>query len=88
MFRTPTLTSLITVQWECHLGVERTADVVAEYTFDGVDDLEVLGADIVGGGEPYGIRPDIFDALVDAAVAERAAEAYGDWLSGQDGSEY
>lgn len=88
MFRTPTLTSLVTVQWECHLGVERQCDVVAEYTFDGVDDLEVLGADIVDDIEAWCIDQESLDALVDAAVAERAAEAYGDWLSGQDGSEY
>lgn len=87
MYRTPTLTSLVSVQWQCPKGLDRECDVTVEYTFDGVDDLEVLAADVAGGVEPYGIDPDAFDALVDAAVAERAAEAYGDWLSGQDGSD-
>jgi hypothetical protein len=87
MFRTPTLTSAVSIQWKCPLGVERTADVVAEYTFDGVDDLEVLGADIVDDIDAWCIDQESLDALVDAAVAERAPEAYGDWLSGQDGSD-
>lgn len=88
MFHIPTLTSAVTVQWQCPKGIKRTADVVAEYTFDNVDDLEVLGADIVGGGEPYGIDQERFDALVDEAVAAVASLAYGDWQSGLDGSEY
>lgn len=90
MFHSPTLTTTVTVQWECSVrhGVERQCDVVVEYTFDGVDDLDVLSADIVGGGEPYGIADHLFDALVDDAVAERAAEAYGDWLSGQEERSY
>jgi hypothetical protein len=86
MFYIPTLFSTVTVQWECPKGIERQCDVVAEYNFDNVDDLEVLGADIVGGGEPWGIDQESFDALVDAAVAEVASEAYGDWQSGLDGS--
>ena len=88
MYRTPTLTSTVTVRWDCvELGIERQCDVVVEYTFDGVDDLEVLAADIVGGGVPEGIHPDAFDDLVDAAAAQAAPVAYGDWLSGQDGSD-
>jgi hypothetical protein len=87
MYRIPTLTSTVTVQWECPKGVERECDVVVEYTFDNVDDLDVLSAEIVGGGSPYGIDAATFDELVDAAVAERASEAYGDWLSGQDGND-
>ena len=87
MYRTPTLTSTVTIRWDCvELGIERQCDVVVAYTFDGVDDLEVLAA-IVGGGVPYGIGPESFDALVDAAAAEAAPVAYGDWLSGQDGSD-
>lgn len=86
MFYIPTLFSAVTVQWQCPMGIERQCDVVAEFTFDNVDDLEVLGADIVGGGEPYGIGQESFDALVDAAVAEVASVAYGDWQSGLDGS--
>ena len=88
MFHIPILSSTVSIQWKCPLGVERTADVVGEYTFDGVDDLEVLGADIIDDIEAWGIDQESLDALVDAAVAERAAEAYGDWLSGQDVSEY
>jgi hypothetical protein len=84
----PTLTTTVNVQWECDKrpGVERDCDVLVEFTFDGVDDFEVLGAEIVGGGEPYGISTDCFDDLVDAATIEVAAEVYGDWLSGQDGN--
>ena len=67
-------------------GIERECDVDVEFTFDGVDDFEVLGADIVGGGEPYGISAECFDDLVDQATIERASEVYGDWLSGQDDS--
>jgi len=60
---------------------------VADYTFDNVDDLEVLGADIVDGGEPRCISQESFDALVNTAVAAVASVAYGDWQSGLDGSE-
>ena len=88
MHRIPTLTSTVTVQWECpDCLIKRQCVVVADYTFDNVDDLEVLSAEIVGGGSPYGIDAATFDELVDAAVAERASEAYGDWLSGQDGND-
>lgn len=88
MFYSPTLTTTVNVQWDCNerYGVERECDVVVEFTFDGVDAVDVLSADIVGGGEPYGIADHIFDMLVDEAVAERAADAYADWLSGQDDS--
>jgi hypothetical protein len=87
MFRTPILSSTVTVQWKCPLGVERTADVVVEYTFDGHRCIHQC-TDIVDDIEAWGIDQESLDALVDAAMAERAAEAYGDWLSGQDGSEY
>jgi hypothetical protein len=89
MFHSPTLQTTVTVQWECNKrhGVERQCDVAVEFAFDGVDDFEVLGADIVGGGEPYGIADHVFDLLVDEATIEVAAEVYGDWLSGQDGSD-
>jgi hypothetical protein len=88
MHRIPTLTSTVTVQWECpDCLIKRQCVVVADYTFDNVDDLEVLNADIVDGGEPRCISQENFDALVDAAVAEVASVAYGDWQSGLDGSE-
>ena len=96
MFHRPTLTTTVTVQWECNKrpGVERQCDVVVEYTFDGVDDVDVLAADIVrtdvfdGDDAPYGISEQDFDALVDEAVAERAHDAYADWLSGQAEQSY
>jgi hypothetical protein len=86
---TATLISTVTVTWECshQRGVERSCDVLAEYTFDGSRDLQIMAADIVEGDEPYGIDTASFDLLVDKAVAERASEAYGDWLSGQDGGD-
>jgi len=89
MFHSPTLQTIVTVQWECNKqrGVERQCDVAVEFAFDGVDDFEMQAADIIGGGEPYGISAECFDALVDAATIEVAAEVYGDWLSGQDGSD-
>jgi hypothetical protein len=88
MTRSPTLSTTVHVMWECdkRIGVERECDVAVEFTFDGVDDFEMQAAEIVGGGEPYGIRTDIFDDLVDAATIEVAPEVYGDWLSGQDDS--
>lgn len=87
MHRIPTLTSTVNVMWECPKGIERDVDVLVEFTFDGVDDLDILAAEILGEGEPYGISEDRFDGLVDAAVADCATDAYNDWLSGQDGSE-
>jgi hypothetical protein len=78
------LTTTVNVQWEDTKGIERDCDVVVEYMYNG--DVDVLSADIVEAGEPYGISESAFDALVDAAVAERAPEAYADWLSGQDDS--
>jgi hypothetical protein len=78
------LTSTVNVQWEDPKGIERDCDVLVEYTYDG--DVDVLSADIIEGEEPYGISESDFDDLVDAAVAERAPEAYADWLSGQDDS--
>jgi hypothetical protein len=60
------------------------------YEYNGADHFDVLDAEILNnpdGDVPYGIREDIFDAMVDAAVIERCAEDYGDWLSGQDGQE-
>jgi hypothetical protein len=92
MTRIPTLQTIVTVQWECNKrpGVERQCDVAVEFTFDGVDDFEVLAAEIVGEdseAEPCGIDDHTFDLLIDEATIERAAEVYGDWLSGQDGSD-
>ena len=78
------VTTTVNVQWEDPKGIERDCDVLVEFMYDG--DVDVLSADIVGGGEPYGISESDFDDLVDAAVAERAPEAYADWLSGQDDS--
>ena len=79
MTRSPTLSTTVHVMWECdkRIGVERYCDVAVEFTFDGVDDFEMVSAEIVGGGEPYGICTDIFDDLVDAATIEVAAEVYG-----------
>ena len=87
----PTLQTTVTVQWECnkHPGFEHECQVLVDFTFDGVDDFEVLGAEIVGEdseAEPCGISAECFDDLVDQATIERAAEVYGDWLSGQDDS--
>lgn len=88
MTHSPNLSTTVHVMWECdkRIGVERECDVAVEFTFDGVDDFEMMSAEIVGGGEPYGIADHLFDALVDEAAIEVAAEVYGDWLSGQDGS--
>jgi hypothetical protein len=89
MFRAATLHRTVSVTWETKLA-ELTCDVAVTYEYDGANHFEVLEADIVGnpdGDAPYGITEDAFDALVDAAVIERCAEDYGDWLSGQDGQE-
>jgi len=86
MTHLPNLSTTVHVMWECDKRIERECDVAVEFTFDGVDDFEVTAAEIVGGGEPYGIRTDIFDDLVDEATIEVAPEVYGDWLSGQDDS--
>jgi len=80
------ITTTVNVQWEDPKGIERDCDVIVEFLYDG--DVDIFSADIVNaeGGEPYGISESDFDALVDAAVAEQAPEAYADWLSGQDDS--
>ena len=78
------ITTTVNVQWEDRKGTERDCDVVVEFLYDG--DVDILSADIVGGGEPYGISDSDFDDLINGAVAERAPEAYADWLSGQDDS--
>jgi hypothetical protein len=89
MFKAATLHCIVPITWETQMN-ELTCDVAVTYEHNGADHFEVLDADILDnpdGDVPYGIREDIFDALVDAAVIERCAEDYGDWLSGQDGQE-
>lgn len=88
MSRIADLTRTVTVTWEDEKA-ERSCDVVVEYEYDGADHFEITGIDLVDGSyeDPYGISIDAFEALICDAVVERAAEDYGDWLSGQDGSE-
>lgn len=86
MSRLATLERTVTVVWE-DAKAERQCDVRVIYEYDGDKDFAVIAQDILdadGEEVPYGLTEDVFNALVDAAAIEYAAEDYGNWLSGQD----
>lgn len=84
MSRLATLERTVTIIWE-DAKAERQCDVRVVYQYDGDKDFAVMEQDILDGNEvPYGLTENVFDALVDSATLEYAAEDYGNWLSGQD----
>jgi hypothetical protein len=83
MYRTATLSRIVTVTWETRRA-ELSCDVAVTYNYNGAGTPEILEAEITEPGEPYGISEAAFDGLVDDEIASWADEDYADWLSGQD----